>query len=68
MKNSRVPTDDTRDQVLEWLIEGSTYREISKATGLSLGLIHKIASDRNARVYENTKLKIAEAFHKRPGK
>lgn len=66
MKNSRVPTDDTRDQVLEWLIEGSTYREVSKGTGLSLGLIHKIATDKDARVYESTKRKIAEAFHKRP--
>lgn len=66
MKNSRVPADHARYQVLEWLIEGSTYREISKATGLSLGLIHKIATDREARVYESTKRKIAEAFSKRP--
>lgn len=66
MKNSRVPAADTRYQVLEWLIEGSTYREISKATGLSLGLIHKIASDKEARVYQSTKRKIAEAFSKRP--
>lgn len=66
MKNSRVPAGIARTQIHSWLIEGSTYREISKATGLSLGLIHKIATDREARVYESTKRKIAEAFSKRP--
>ena len=61
MKNSRVPSGEARDVVLNWLMEGMTYRDISKKTGLSLGLIHKIASDKSARIYVSTLRTIIEA-------
>ena len=61
MKNSRVPSGEARDVVLNWLMEGMTYRDISKKTGLSLGLIHKIASDKSARIYVSTLRTITEA-------
>lgn len=65
MKNSRIPATEAREQVLEWLVEGATYREISKHTGLTLGTLHKVASDSTARIYESTNKRIAEAFQNR---
>lgn len=61
MKNSRVPAGQPREVILDWRMQGFTYRDISKATGLSLGLLHRVAMDKEARIFESTKRRILEA-------
>ena len=61
MSNSRVPVGQARGVILDWQMQGLTYRDISRKTGLSLGLLHKVAFDKDARIYEATKRKIIEA-------
>lgn len=62
MKNSRVPVGETKDIILNWRLEGATYRAIAEATGLTTGTLHKIATNPEARIYQSTRTRIAEAF------
>lgn len=61
MSNPRVPAGQAREVILDWQMQGYSYRDISRMTGLSLGLLHRVAFDSEARVYESTKRRILEA-------
>lgn len=64
--SSTVPSIAARQTLLTWMAEGWSFRDISVSTGLSVGVLHKIARTEGISIYRTTHEVIQNSFSKRP--